>query len=95
MFIAAEGADVIFRQPLIPGINDSEINIEAASNFLKGLGEKKLKLELMPFHRMGKDKYKALDLEYYMGDLDIMNNEDLETIKKAYTDRGIDCAISR
>ena len=90
-----EGVDVIFRQPLIPGINDSEKNIETASDFLKSLGERALKLELMPFHRMGKDKYKALDMEYFMGDLDIMNNEDLETIKKAYTDRGIDCAISR
>jgi len=90
-----EGADVIFRQPLIPGINDSEINIEAASKFLKSLGEKALRLELMPFHRMGKDKYKALAMEYFMGDLDIMTNEDLETIKKAYTDRGIDCTISR
>ncbi|MFC1839260.1 glycyl-radical enzyme activating protein [Thermodesulfobacteriota bacterium] len=89
------GADLIFRQPLIPGINDSEINIEAASAFLKSLGEKALRLELMPFHKMGRDKYKALDMEYSMGNLEIMNNQDIETIKKAYTDRGIDCAISR
>ena len=88
-------ADVVFRQPLIPGVNDSPENIEATAGFLKNLGEKALGLELMPFHRMGKDKYKALNMEYRMGDLGVMDNADLEAIKKAYIDRGLNCMISR
>lgn len=88
-------ADVVFRQPLIPDVNDSLINIEATAEYVKNIGEKALSLELMPFHRMGRDKYKALNLEYCMGDLDIMDNEDLEAVKKAYIDRGINCTISR
>jgi pyruvate formate lyase activating enzyme len=94
-FIIEHGVDVVFRQPLIPGVNDSLINTEATAGFLKNLGEKALRLELMPFHRMGKDKYKALNIEYHMADLEIMDNEDLETVKKAYIDRGIKCTISR
>jgi len=88
-------ADVVFRQPLIPSVNDSLKNIEETAEFLKNFGEKVLNLELMPFHRMGKDKYKALNMEYPLGDLDIMGNEDLEVVKKAYIDRGINCTISR
>jgi pyruvate formate lyase activating enzyme len=89
------GADVVFRQPLIPGVNDSLINIEATAEFLKNLGEKALRIELMPFHRMGQDKYKALNMEYCMEDLEIMDNEDLEAVRKAYIDQGINCTISR
>lgn len=90
-----QGADVVFRQPLIPGVNDSDSNIEATARFLKNLGERVLKFELMPFHRLGKDKYKALNMEYLLGDLEIMDNETLEKIKKAYISRGINCTISR
>ena len=43
-------ADVVFRQPLIPGVNDSLIHIGATAMFLKNLGGKALRLELMPFH---------------------------------------------
>ena len=90
-----QGADVVFRQPLIPGVNDSASNIEATALFLKKLGDRALRFELMPFHRMGTDKYRALNMEYLLGDLEIINNETLEKIKKAYIDRGINCTISR
>lgn len=89
------GADVVFRQPLIPGVNDSLTNIEATAGFLKNLGERALSLELMPFHRMGRDKYKWLNIEYCMDDPVIMDNEALEDVKKTYIDRGINCTISR
>ena len=90
-----QGADVVFRQPLIPGVNDSDTNIEATARFLNKLGGRALRFELMPFHRMGKDKYRALDMDYLLGDLGIMGNDTLERIKKAYIDRGINCTISR
>ena len=93
--LVEQNADVLFRNPLIPGVNDSKSNIEATSDFLKGLGKKAMRLQLMPFHRLGKDKYKALDMEYALGDLEIMEKEDIEAVKKAYIDRGINCTISR
>ncbi|MGD9159046.1 MAG: glycyl-radical enzyme activating protein [Desulfobacteraceae bacterium] len=94
-FLIENGADVIFRHPLIPGINDTPENIEATAGFLKKLGKRALRFELMPFHRMGKDKYRALDQECSLEGLEIMDNEKLEKIKKAYIDRGINCTISR
>lgn len=94
-FLVQNSADIIFRNPLIPGINDTESNIDATAEFLRGLGEKALRLELMPFHRMGKDKYKALNMQYFLGDLGIMERENIEKVKEAYIDRGIHCTISR
>ena len=93
--IIESGIDVLFRQPLIPDVNDTMTNIEATAAFLETLGKNALSLELMPYHRMGQDKYRALNMEYRMEKTHLMGYDELEAIKKAYIDLGIDCAISR
>ena len=93
--LVERGADVLFRQPLVPGINDSNENIEATARFLTGLGKPAARLQLMPFHRMGQSKYKALNILYTMGGLGAANDEQVEAARKAYVRCGIDCSISR
>lgn len=93
--IIESSGDVLFRQPLIPGVNDTVNNIEATAVFLKNLGKNALSLELMPYHRMGQDKYEALNVEYRMEKTHIMSYDEVEAIKKAYIDLGINCSISR
>jgi len=89
------GADVVFRQPLIPGINDSIENIEATARFLTRLGRNAARLQLMPFHRMGQSKYRALNMVYTMGERVAADDDQVETARKAYAERGIDCSVSR
>jgi pyruvate formate lyase activating enzyme len=89
------GADVVFRQPLIPGINDSIINIEAIAGFLTGLGKTTIRLQIMPYHRMGQSKYKALNMPCIMDGSGIAEDEQVEAAKKTYIDCGIDCTVSR
>jgi pyruvate formate lyase activating enzyme len=89
------GADVIFRQPLIPGINDSIANIEATADFLIGLGKSVPRLQLMPYHRMGQSKYHALHMPCIIEELAAANDEQVEAVRKAYSAHGIDCTISR
>ena len=86
---------MVFRQPLIPGINDSLMNIEATAGFLTGLGKNAARLQIMPYHRMGQSKYKALNMPCIMEGSGIADDEQVEAVKKAYIDRGIDCTISR
>jgi pyruvate formate lyase activating enzyme len=93
--ILEHGADVVFRQPLIPGINDSIGNIEATAGFLTSLGIHATRLQIMPYHRMGQSKYKALNVWYAMEGIGIADDEQVEAVKKAYIDLGIDCTISR
>ena len=88
-------ADVLFRQPLIPGINDMEENIKATAGFLKSLGKNALRLQLMPYHRMGQSKYKSLNTEYEFKNIQVMENKIIDSIKNEYTNLGIDCTISR
>jgi pyruvate formate lyase activating enzyme len=93
--IMEHGADVVFRQPLVPGINDSLKNIEATAEFLTGLGKSATRLQLMPYHRMGQSKYKALNMPCIMEKLAMADDEQVESVKKAYIERGINCTISR
>lgn len=93
--VLEHGADVVFRQPLIPGVNDSIMNIEATAGFLTSLGKNATRLQIMPYHRMGQSKYMALNMPCIMEGLGVEDDAQVEAVKKAYIDRGIDCAISR
>jgi pyruvate formate lyase activating enzyme len=88
-------ANVLFRQPLIPGVNDSAENIEATARFLTSLGKSAARLEIMPFHRMGQSKYRALNMLYTMEGLGAADDAQVEAARKAYIQHGIDCSVSR
>jgi pyruvate formate lyase activating enzyme len=53
---ARGGPILLVRVPLIPGINADEENLRATAAFLTGL-EKVPALDLLPYHRLGIDKY--------------------------------------
>ena len=89
------GANVLFRQPLVPGVNNSIENIEATARFLNSLGKNAARLEIMPFHRMGQSKYRALNMRYDMDGLGAADAEQVEAARKAYIQRGVDCSVSR
>ena len=89
------GANVLFRQPLIPGVNNSIENIKATARFLTNLGRSAARLEIMPFHRMGQSKYRALDMLYRMDGLGAADDEEVDAVRKAYIQCGIDCSVSR
>ncbi len=89
------GADVLFRQPLVPGVNDSIENIKATARFLISLGNNATRLQLMPYHRMGVAKYKALDLPYTLEGLGAAEDALVEAVQRAYAGHGINCTISQ
>ena len=55
--------DCLVRMPLIPGLNDTNDDLQEIAGFLKSL-DKKIRLEIMPYHRLGEPKYKRLEREY-------------------------------
>lgn len=63
--IAESGVDLTIRVPVIPGFNDTEAEISAIASFAASLPGVK-KLHLLPYHRMGEDKYKALKRDYLL-----------------------------
>jgi pyruvate formate lyase activating enzyme len=89
------GADVVFRQPLIPGVNDSIWNIEATARFLAGLGKNAARLQIMPYHKMGESKYRALHLSNALEGHAAAADDQAEIVRQAYVQFDIDCTISR
>ena len=55
-FIVESGVTVLFRMPLVPTVNDSLQNIQNTAYFLQSLGSNVCRIELMPYHRLGKSK---------------------------------------
>ncbi len=94
-YLAGTGADILFRQPLIPGINDTDANIEGVSSFIRSLGRSDLALQLMPYHRMGLSKYAALDKAYELEEIQIMKPEEIEKVRSKYEALGVSCSISK
>ena len=81
--IAASGlTNLVIRVPVIPGFNDRADEIEAIARFADTLTGVK-KIHLLPYHRLGKDKYEGLGREYLMGDALPPTNEHMETLKQA------------
>jgi pyruvate formate lyase activating enzyme len=94
--VAAEsGVEVLFRMPLIPGINDDLPNIRETAAFLKGLVKSAHRIELMPYHRLGKGKYESLSRSYCLAELPSPEPDRAERVKKAFEDFRITCTISK
>ena len=56
------GVKVWIRIPVIPGVNDSEENMRSVREFLDAWGWPE-KIELLAYHAMGENKYRALGKE--------------------------------
>ncbi len=57
---------VIARIPLVPGCNDGPENLSAVAALLAGLGVRDV--HLMPFHQLGKEKYRRLGMRYALAE---------------------------
>ena len=75
--------NVKVRMPLLKGINDSEGEIRAAVNFL--LPYKDMKnfkgIDLLPYHKLGVNKYAQLGLDYAIEGDPSLSDADLDRIE--------------
>lgn len=63
--------EIIFRIPLIPTLNDNVENIRSTGVFVAGLMKRTadIKIEILPYHSMGVDKYMWLGREYELKEI--------------------------
>lgn len=80
------GAPINIRLPLIAGINDDDCEIDALLDFLKDI--RVLRVNLLPYHRTGSDKYERLHMQYQGTHLQPPSQERLETIRTRFLDAG-------
>ncbi len=70
--IARSGVDLTIRVPVIAGFNDTKEEISAIAAFASTLPDVR-HLHLLPYHRMGEDKYKGLGREYTLSGIPPMD----------------------
>ena len=84
---------LVIRVPVIPTFNDTVEEIQGIARFadtLPGVD----KIHLLPYHRLGQDKYEGLGRTYLMGNVEPPSKEHMETLKKAvHAVCGLDCQI--
>jgi pyruvate formate lyase activating enzyme len=56
-------ADIIFRLPMIAGLNDDPADIESICGFLCEHSGQYKYAEIMPYHNLGLNKYRLLDMQ--------------------------------
>lgn len=80
--IATSGmTNLVIRVPVIPTFNDTPEEIAGIAQFadkLPGVN----KIHLLPYHRLGQDKYEGLSREYQMKDILPPENEQMQMLKK-------------
>ncbi|MDD3402636.1 MAG: glycyl-radical enzyme activating protein [Hespellia sp.] len=80
--VAASGmTELSIRVPVIPTFNDSAEEIRAIAKFADSLPGVE-RIHLLPYHRLGQDKYEGLGRPYLMGDFLPPENEHMEALKQ-------------
>lgn len=72
------------RHVIIPNYNDNEEYIIKLKKFIKMI--KYEKIELLPYHTMGKEKYEQQNIIYKMQDIPAMDKEKCEELYKKLTE---------
>lgn len=61
--LPVNGPEVIIRIPVIPGFNDEQRQMEDFVNVIDQLRAPVVRVDLLPYHRFGRQKYTALGME--------------------------------
>ena len=90
--IADSGVELIIRTPVIPTFNDTPEEIKAISRFassLPGVCEH----HLLPYHRLGSDKYQGLGRNYSLKEIEPPSREKMEYLVSVAQTSGLKCKI--
>jgi pyruvate formate lyase activating enzyme len=91
-YIAQNAHHMTVRVPVIPTFNDTDEEIRAIATFANSLPRVR-DLHLLPYHRLGQDKYTALDRNYDMGSLPLIPDEKMERLLAVARESGMHCQI--
>ena len=86
--LAARKRPVWVRYVLVPGWTDGPAEVEGVARFAAGLGNVE-RVDVLPFHQMGRFKWKELGLEYRLGDVAAPSAEVVERTCAAFRSAGL------
>jgi pyruvate formate lyase activating enzyme len=76
-YLSEIGKPVWIRRVIVPGLTDGEDDLRRTGEFISTLGNVK-KIEVLPYHDMGADKWRSLGLDYSLEGTPIPDGSILE-----------------
>jgi pyruvate formate lyase activating enzyme len=80
--------EVWIRFVLVPGLTDSKENIEGVARFIRSLPNI-TRLDVLPFHKMGENKYRALSMPYQLFNTEVPTQSEMEAALSIFHDHGL------
>ncbi len=84
--------NLIIRVPVIPTFNDTAEEIEKIAEFASSLPNVK-KMHLLPYHRLGQDKYEGIGRNYLLPDILPPDDGKMAELKRVCEKYDIECQI--
>jgi pyruvate formate lyase activating enzyme len=82
--------EIRVRVPVIPTLTDSIENMEAIASYIKRL-PRVSSVELLPYHRLGVNKYEKLGLEYAIEAVPTPDAQHMRQLAAIFHQYGVDC----
>jgi pyruvate formate lyase activating enzyme len=86
--LADRGIPIWARFVLVPGLTDARPNVDAVADYVASLPSVE-RVEVLPFHQMGRDKWRALNEPYQLEDTVPPSPELVERVRCQFRDRGL------
>lgn len=86
--LAAKNRPVWIRYVLVPGLTDSEAIVGPLAKFAAGLGNVQ-RVEVLPFHQLGRFKWEKLGLDYTLNDVAAPSRERAEAVCGMFRAEGL------
>ncbi len=86
--LSQRDTDIIVRIPIIPGINDTEENMDQTAAFLKNF-QRLVYVELLLYHDLGIEKYTSLGQKNTHATFETPSNEKMEELTRRFREHNI------
>jgi len=90
--ISRSGVPMVIRLPMIPGYNDATENIKEIASFIASL--KVERVDILPFHTLGRKKYDHLGMAYRLGDLKSYTGEEIARLVETFGALGLKVTVA-
>jgi pyruvate formate lyase activating enzyme len=89
IWLASHNVQIFIRIPLINGITATEENLSKIADFLKRIKEKVSRIDILPYHRIGKSKYQKLEIPFEMvGENYSPDKDQLKSVESFFQSKG-------
>lgn len=87
--LAEKGVKIWVRFVLVPGLTDAVENVENIAKIVSGFGEVVERVEILPFHQLGRDKWHELGLNYQLEDTEPPTKDLLDRVRTQFREYGL------